>query len=533
MKIIHINVSIRAVLKIMWVLSTKMASECKKRRILIMKVLKPEIRFSLSNKRTRLWYYPSYRTRNRKYITAKKKGKISKIGNKRRRSYNFIIANASVTYLASKVKASHQPFKFDTDSVTIGVDNHCSKCMSNNIDHFITELSPTPNTMVVGAGGNLKVKGEGTIVWKIQDDDGSQHDLTIKDCLYVPDLQICLLSPQHWAQQARDDFPKKDGTWCATYAGGCQMQWNQRKYTKTIQHDPKTNTPRLYTVPRSTTFRRKLAALDLVAKSTIHTKTHAFCVDLENKNNKNIHLDDNGVLINDKSRKQELITEFLPPENIPTPREIEQDSDTSALTPKGEYLRWHYRLGHLSYSKMTILILLGYLPKKLLTVKPPMCACCKIGAMTKVPYRVKGIKNIRHLQQVNKPGQCVSMDQMESRTPGFIGVLRGFLLKQRYTCATIFVDHYSDLTYTHLQRSTNMEHTLEAKRAFQAYTRRNGVNILHYHSDNGRFADKKFLQALADEDQTISFCAANAHFQNGKAEKRIRAGRYCYLNKIL
>ena len=136
--------------------------------------------------------------------------------------------------------------------------------------------------MVVGAGGNLKVKGEGTIVWKIQDDDGSQHDLTIKDCLYVPDLQICLLSPQHWAQQARDDFPKKDGTWCATYAGGCQMQWNQRKYTKTIHHDPKTNTPRLYTVPRSTAFRRKLAALDLLAKTTIHTKTHAFCVDLGN-----------------------------------------------------------------------------------------------------------------------------------------------------------------------------------------------------------------------------------------------------------
>ena len=80
---------------------------------------------------------------------------------------------------------------------------------------------------------------------------------------------------------------------------------------------------------------------------------------------------------------------------------------------------------------MTILILLGYLPKKLLIVKPPMCASCKIGAMTKVPYRVKGIKNIRHLQQVHKPGQCVSMDQMESRTPGFIGVLRGFLLKQR------------------------------------------------------------------------------------------------------
>ena len=126
----------------------------------------------------------------------------------------------------------------------------------------------------------------------------------------------------------------KGGTWCATYAGGCQMQWNQRQYTKTIHHDRKTNTPRLYTVSRSTTFRRKVAALDLVAKTTLHTKPHAFCVELENKNNKNIHLDENGVLFNNKSRKQENISEFLPEENIPTPRKVEQDSDTSALPLK-------------------------------------------------------------------------------------------------------------------------------------------------------------------------------------------------------
>ena len=60
------------------------------------------------------------------------------------------------------------------------------------------------------------------------------------------------------------------------------------------------------------------------------------------------------------------------------------------------------------------------------------------------------------------------------------------------------------------------------KRVFQAYARNHDVIIKHYHADNGRFADKQFLSAVEQDQHTISFCAAYAHFQNGKAEKRIR-----------
>ena len=142
--------------------------------------------------------------------------------------------------------------------------------------------------------------------------------------------------------------------------------------------------------------------------------------------------------------------------------------------------------------------------------------------MCRLPWRVKGKKNKGVLKTVTKPGECVSVDQTESRTPGFIGIMRGFLTKQRYTCATVFVDHYSDFTYTHLQRSTSMSDTLEAKNSFEAVLRRHGIKVLHYHADNGRFADKDFLQNIVDSRQTISFCGAYAHFQNGKVEKRIR-----------
>ena len=126
------------------------------------------------------------------------------------------------------------------------------------------------------------------------------------------------------------------------------------------------------------------------------------------------------------------------------------------------------------------------------------------------------------MRQVDAPGMCVSVDQLESRNSGYIGVMRGFMTKQRYTCATVFVDHHSDLTFTHLQKSLTVEDTVKAKRAFEAFSRRHGVKIQHYHSDNGRFADKEFIKAVTDANQTISFCGAYAHFQNGKAEKRIR-----------
>ena len=79
----------------------------------------------------------------------------------------------------------------------------------------------------------------------------------------------------------------------------------------------------------------------------------------------------------------ENLNDFLLTNSVPTPDEVDQDAETSALCDKGEFLRWHFRLGHLSYPKMKILMLLGWLPRKLLKLRPPMCACCKVGSMTR------------------------------------------------------------------------------------------------------------------------------------------------------
>ena len=116
----------------------------------------------------------------------------------------------------------------------------------------------------------------------------------------------------------------------------------------------------------------------------------------------------------------------------------------------------------------------------------------------------------------------MSVDQLESSTPGFIPQLKGKLTKQRYRAAMVFVDHFSGLSYIHMQWQLTSVETLEAKHAFEAFARRHYVKIKHYHADNGRFADNAFLEDITKKGQMISFCGVNAHFQNGIAEKRIR-----------
>jgi hypothetical protein len=61
------------------------------------------------------------------------------------------------------------------------------------------------------------------------------------------------------------------------------------------------------------------------------------------------------------------------------------------------------------------------------------------------------------------------------------------------------------------------------KRAFEifVFAKQQGVRILHYHCNNGRFANNAFNQACESARQCLIFCGVNAHFQNGIAEKAI------------
>lgn len=149
----------------------------------------------------------------RRYIPAKRKGKQQRIGNKNSRPYRFTLANTVELTCSSKSKSSrNRTMVFDTDSHAIGMDNHTSRTMINDINHFISVLVAEPDMIFKVAGGNLKVMGSETLRWRIENDDGKFHTIIAKYAIYVPKLHTCLLSPQYWAQGLNDNTLDLDGT---------------------------------------------------------------------------------------------------------------------------------------------------------------------------------------------------------------------------------------------------------------------------------------------------------------------------------
>eukprot|EP00957_Ditylum_brightwellii_P115663 8822506-Ditylum_brightwellii.AAC.1 len=67
-----------------------------------------------------------------------------------------------------------------------------------------------------------------------------------------------------------------------------------------------------------------------------------------------------------------------------------------ALSDQAELIRWHYRLQHMSFSKLAMLAKVGLLPRRLSQVWPPSCAHCAYGSMTRRAWRGKQTLTLHH-----------------------------------------------------------------------------------------------------------------------------------------
>ena len=67
--------------------------------------------------------------------------------------------------------------------------------------------------------------------------------------------------------------------------------------------------------------------------------------------------------------------------------------------------------------------------RRIINAKVPRCACCVFGSMKRNAWRNKGQPS--KLKKTTRAGQVVSVDQMESDTPGFIAQLKGILTRQQ------------------------------------------------------------------------------------------------------
>jgi hypothetical protein len=446
-----------------------------------------------------------------------------------------------VSCQASTYKASSD-HRYDSDSFLIAIDNCSSRCITNSMADFVEAPIPV-RVKVNGIGGSVVATHKGTVRWSIEDDTGRKHTWLIPDTYFNESTPYRLLSPQHWAQTQDNGR----GTWAATYHDAVEMFWKDNRFSRSIPLTAGSNIALLRSAPgfdRMNAFCVEISTIDdepidemeLLALPTV-TDDEASDSDAEADEDEGFldeypatrrhpDLPDEAFVENKESEafQQQMTVDFNSGANISKTRQrqIVEDDPVQFNNPQAELLAWHYRLGHLSFPRIQKLAQRGDLPAYLKDAKIPRCSSCMFGKATRKPWRTKAPVNQQVVPPATAPGAVVGVDQLISATPGLVGQMRGALTVKRYTVSTVFVDHFSGLSYVHLQLSTATRDTLEAKRAFERFAKVHGVAVRHYHADNHIFDSKAFVAEVQHCGQSISYCAVNAHHQNGRAEKKIR-----------
>ena len=71
-------------------------------------------------------------------------------------------------------------------------------------------------------------------------------------------------------------------------------------------------------------------------------------------------------------------------------------------------------------------------------------------------------------------------------------------------------------------RDSTLESTLESKATCEKLCDTNGVQVKHYHADNGRFVDLAFKTVVSEANRRIPFCGVRSHHQNGIVERHVK-----------
>ncbi|KAL7575399.1 hypothetical protein ACA910_007307 [Epithemia clementina (nom. ined.)] len=424
----------------------------------------------------------------------------------------------------------------DADTVELTIDNCCSTSITNSIKDFVSPPKPISGKVRGLSGAPLQATHVGTVQWRLEDDTGQVHNILLRGTYLVPAAPTRLLAPQHWAQTARDHSPLQEGTGCRTTSKEIILFWKQRQHRKTIKLSVTTNIGVTRTAPGIKHYQAYCAQVRDQLEP-IPTCFATVVSDDEDDFDGDLNSDDMSFTA-DPVQKSPSKPEPTPPatlqteEELATPRKVEftaeepniipPESEPTTLSSKDQLLRWHYRLGHLPFSRLQHMAKAGTLPSALAKCPKPFCAACQYGKLTRRPWQHKGGPEKSATKPVMAPGQVVSVDQLESTTVGFIAQLKGRLTHQRYKYATVFVDQFSRYSYVYLQKRITSEETVQAKKAFERHASLYNVRIQHYHCDNGRFADNGFITDCKLQGQRITYCGVNAHFQNGIAEKTIR-----------
>ena len=288
----------------------------------------------------------------------------------------------------------------------------------------------------------------------------------------IPDAATRIL---HLAQQADDHYPKEEGTGALTTSKNITLFWSQRRFAKTVPLDPRTNMGLTTTASSAQSYCAYCPTVTV--SETVQPNIFTMYIIPDEEDAESFQPRDP---VEPPSPSQDDQEEVPPKEDDimatepmttfidlgPITDVIPEDQEPTSLDPHDELRQWHYRLGHLPFERIKQLARMVQLPKLLLASKKPFCSACQYGKMTKHPWRVKG-DNKNTTKTATQPGQIVSVDQLESNSPGLIAQLKGKRTQQRYKYAMVFIDQFSRYTFIYLQKRLTSEETMQAKHAFE------------------------------------------------------------------
>jgi hypothetical protein len=354
-------------------------------------------------------------------------------------------------------------------------------------------------------------KGRFTII----DDTGQNCVLPIAKLYYSASAPVKILSPQHidkmWRQENQNN--KFEAT---INNDGCVVSWqrNNQLHSKLIKINKNTGIPICKTAPGY-----KNATKFFANNAIMFDDERGMIAALTTYENSETQQSDT-VEDNQPTRQEQEDTQIFFHDEIKVTKSDDQQPSSTATEMM---LHLHCKLGHLSFTTMRNMAKAGQLPRQIIKCREPKCASCMFGLATRRAWRTKSpVNNIRTSRHVTRPGDCVSIDQFESPVPGLVAQIKGNPTVQRYTRGTVFVDHFSDATYVHFQKGLTASETILAKEAYESWVKTHVVSIRHYHADNVRFSENAFVKHIQANGQTITYCCVNAHFQNGRAERKIR-----------
>jgi hypothetical protein len=115
--------------------------------------------------------------------------------------------------------------------------------------------------------------------------------------------------------------------------------------------------------------------------------------------------------------------------NLDGQMELQVEKHPTFEDDEAQLLHWHYCLSHLPFKQIQAMAKQGLLPKRLAHSHIPLCSGCAYGKASKKPWQTKAKAEKTPKASITKPGDCISMDQLESSTPGLVMQLKGIPTK--------------------------------------------------------------------------------------------------------